>query len=161
MLGMPSDPLPPSAFDDSPPRRSTEHWVVLGIALSGAVALLLFALFLEPDARGYGTHERLGLKPCYPMLAWNFPCPGCGVTTSVASAARGDLLDSFVAQPFGLLLALLAVVFVLWAVAGQLRGRDLWVDLHTRDWFPLVVVLITAMAASWIYKIAAVRGWFG
>ena len=152
--------IQPSAFDDSPQgRRSTEHWIVLGAAAIGIVGLILIGLFLEPDERGYGTHERFGLKPCYPLAVWNFPCPGCGVTTSVARAAHGDLVGSFVTQPFGFFVAMLAVVFIAWAFVGQLRGRDLWIDLQTRDWFRWVVVSVTVMAFAWVYKIADVRDW--
>ncbi len=35
--------------------------------------LALLGLALEPDPRGHGTHERLGLQPCLPMERWALP----------------------------------------------------------------------------------------
>lgn len=134
--------------------------MVLSLAGITLVGMLVMAFFLEPDERGYGTHEKLGLQPCLPMEVYGFPCPGCGVTTSVTHALHGDALGSIRVQPFGFLLVVVSIVFVVWAAAGQLRGRDLWIELHTRDWFRWGTTGIGAMVLAWVYKIAVVRGWF-
>jgi hypothetical protein len=123
------------------------------------VVLVGFALTLGPDERGFGTHEKLGMQPCLTMKLWTLPCPGCGVTTSLALAARGELGASFANQPFGFLLALALAAFVLWAPIAHLRGRDLWHDLlrvRFGLWGPILVLLLVL---SWLYKIALVRGW--
>jgi len=150
---------PEDDFEAERPRRASEHWAVLAVASLGALGLALFPLLFAPDARGYGTHEQLGLKPCYPLEAWRFPCPGCGVTTSIAHATRGDLLGALSAQPFGLALALSALAFFLWALVGQIRGCDLWLDLVRWNWPRLLQGSLGLMALAWLYKIAAVRGW--
>lgn len=151
--------------EDCPPgtsraARSAEHWVILGLAVAVVLGLVVLGTLLEPDPRGYGTHEKLGLRPCMPMELWNLPCPGCGVTTSVAHAARGELLASLVTQPFGLLLALSALGFVGWVGVGHVRGRDLWEELRRHDLARLAKVAGVAMMLAWIYKIGAVRGWW-
>jgi hypothetical protein len=94
------------------------------------------------------------------MKLWNVPCPGCGVTTSVALAARGRLLASFENQPFGLLVALFLAGFAVWAPVAHILGRDLWQDLlsvRADRWGP-ILILIALLA--WVYKLALVRGWF-
>ena len=141
-------------------RRTPEHWVLLGTALLGLAALVVLGLFVDPDPRGYGTHEKLGLRPCMPMELWNVPCPGCGVTTSVTHAASGDLLGSLRVQPFGFALVLTLLCFAGWAVIGHFRGRDLWDGLGQVRWSRWASIGGVLMAAAWMYKIAAVRGWF-
>ena len=63
---------------DSTVKRSTEHWFLVLSAAATVLGLLAVAVFLEPDPRGYGTHEKLGFAPCLPMELWEIPCPGCG-----------------------------------------------------------------------------------
>lgn len=133
--------------------------MLLALAPLVLASLVAARFWLEPDGRGVGTHERLGLAPCLPMELWNFPCPGCGVTTSVTLAAHGRLLDSLRNQPFGFLVAVGLAAFVLLAPLVHLRGRDLWrelLEVRLARWFP---VLATLLVLSWLYKVSLVRGW--
>ena len=143
------------------PRRSPEHTVLfLGANLSLAL-LSAFSLWVTPDPRGVGTHEQLGLPPCAPMQLWNIPCPGCGVTTSVALAAHGRILASFTNQPFGCALALAVPLFAFWAWRVHLGGRDLRDELSRRTTWPWAVGATALITLSWLYKLARVRGWLG
>jgi hypothetical protein len=127
--------------------------------LSGGVAgacagVLAFAGRLDPAAQGHGTHEQLGRPPCPWPAFFGLPCPTCGMTTAFARAADGDLVGSFHAQPFGLLLALGAAV-AFWVTAyvcvtgsragavfgGMLRPRVMW-------------GIAALGVAAWMYKIA-------
>ncbi len=132
---------------------------MLSAAWLGALALAAFGLVLEPDPRGWGTHEQLGLLPCLPMFLWNIPCPGCGVTTAVVLALHGDLVGSLGTQPFGFFLALALPSAAAYAAVAHFRGRDLWQDVR-RLRFSWAVVLSLALLA-WLYKLIEVRGWFG
>ncbi len=136
--------------------RSTEHAFVLAAALLGPLLLVAFGLWLAPDARGYGTHEKLGLPPCVMMKWLHVPCPGCGVTTSVALAAHGRILDSARTQPFGLLVALAIPAVAIWALASHVRGRDLYRDLTSIRLGAWTWWLAGAMALAWAYKIVVV-----
>ena len=124
--------------------------VLVGLAVAG--------LWVEPDPRGFGTHERLGMPPCLPMELWNVPCPGCGVTTALVLAAHGSLLGSLRAQPFGLIVAMALLAFSVWAPLAHLRGRDLWHDLVVVRLPRLGPVLAALLVLSWLYKVVAVRG---
>ena len=150
------DPAEPRSYGG----RHAEHWVILGVALLSLVGLVLLGMVLEPDPRGFGTHEKLGMRPCMPLELWNVPCPGCGVTTSVTHAVRGDLLGSLRVQPFGIVVVLVVLVLSGWALSIHLRGRDLWDELSEIRWARWMSVLGVLMGAAWIYKTAVVRGWF-
>jgi hypothetical protein len=71
-----------------------DRGMALAILLCGLV-LLGTAASLEPDPRGFGTHEQLGLPPCGFEDRTGIPCPTCGVTTSFAHFARGQVLEAF------------------------------------------------------------------
>jgi len=143
----------------SPARhRSFEHWLVLIVPLAGLALIATFAFVVEPDARGFGTHEKFGLPSCKTMDWFGVPCPGCGVTTSVALASRGRFLESIRNQPFGIVVVLGILVAAVWAICGHFRGRDLYGDLLAIRARPWVVGLGSALGAAWIYKLALVFG---
>ena len=149
-----STALPGAPPDASARRRTPEHWVVLVLSVGAFLGMAVVGFLLEPDERGYGTHEALGLAPCLFVELWDLPCPGCGVTTAVAHAARGDLLASLLAQPFGLALALGVLVAGVWTPWAHFRGRDIGLELRVAligrgRWAIWIGVLVLA---SWVYK---------
>lgn len=149
---------PSSAITAAPaPRRGLAHAFLLALACAAPLALLALALALEPDARGFGTHEQLGAGACPPLARWNVPCPGCGVTTALVHAAQGEPLRALAAQPLGFALALAAALAAPLALALHLRGRDLGAlaarVLASRAPFALALFV----AACWLYKIARVQ----
>lgn len=137
------------------PRKPPAHLLLALLAPLSILALLILGAFLEPAGAGSGTHTQLGLPPCLSMEVLGVPCPGCGVTTSAALAARGELSASFHTQPLGLVLTALAALYPLWALYHLARGHDLHHALTARSpkpWFLGAGVLILA---SWIYRLAA------
>src|SRR5688500_10522680 len=105
--------------------RSTAHWICLAAAAACVLVLAALGTLLTPAPEGHGTHTQLGLPACSFMELTALPCPGCGVTTAAALAARGELARAFVVQPFGAALALGMALFPLWSLVQSLRGRDL------------------------------------
>lgn len=93
-------------------------------AASGAVAwtVLVLSAWLQPDGRGFGTHQQLGLPPCTFEALTHVPCPGCGLTTSFAHMAHGHVLQSFGAHLMGPLLFLLTLAVALAAPWAVRRG---------------------------------------
>ena len=84
---------------------------------------LLVAMWLQPDGRGSGTHQQLGLPPCTFKFLLNIPCPSCGMTTSWALAVRGDWQSSIQANWGGFVLFLITAVSVPLLLATSIRGR--------------------------------------
>ena len=134
-------------------RRSVGHWLALGAAAAALVGLLALFALATPAPEGYGTHEQFGLPPCSSMKYLGIPCPGCGVTTSVVLTLHGQVAQAFWTQPFGLVVALGAVLWIPWAAVGHLRGRDLGRDVERLARKPLLVALGALLAAAWIYKL--------
>jgi Protein of unknown function (DUF2752) len=118
----------------------------------GCMALLVTAALLKPDPSGMGTHLALGLAPCGFLQATGLPCPTCGMTTSWAWFARGNLAASVWVQPMGTLLALLTAM-VFWS-AGYIAvsGRAAH---HLIRYVPtgyILHLLLALTLAAWAWK---------
>lgn len=124
-----------------------------GVALA---VLLVLGFAVSPAEEGYGTHEKFGLPPCTSMALFGVPCPGCGVTTSVSLASHGRLMDSFLTQPFGFLIALLGALSIPWALWGHFARRDLYAEFLRLVTKPTLIGLAVIVLAAWGYKLYVV-----
>jgi hypothetical protein len=97
--------------------------LALTLLAIGLAALLGVARALEPNPRGRGTHEQLGLPPCTFVVLFGRPCPSCGMTTAWAWLVRGEVRAALRANASGALMAMLALVGVPWLLASAARGR--------------------------------------
>ncbi|GAC1315503.1 MAG: DUF2752 domain-containing protein [Isosphaeraceae bacterium] len=97
--------------------------VLLATAALGIAMGFLVASRLEPDPKGFGTHEQMGLPPCAFLKVTRLPCPSCGLTTSFAWITRGRFDQAWRANPAGLLLAPLCAWTAVWCCLSALFGR--------------------------------------
>ena len=84
-----------------------------------AVAAMGVAALANPD-----TIED-GPVICPFRLMTGLPCPGCGLTRSWVYLVHGQWQDSLVANPFGAVLFVLAVGFVVATAVSGVRRRPL------------------------------------
>ncbi|MBT8485489.1 MAG: DUF2752 domain-containing protein [Phycisphaerales bacterium] len=131
-----------------------------GMGAFAAVAsggVLAIAVALEPAGAGLGTHEQLRLPACGWITLMDLPCPTCGMTTSFAHAANGDLVQSFLAQPLGFALAIATAMVLLIGVHAAVTGSRLAHGL-TRFWGPRSGwILAGAVLAAWGFKVFSYR----
>ncbi|MBL8187388.1 MAG: DUF2752 domain-containing protein [Acidobacteria bacterium] len=122
-----------------------------------AGSTLLLARWLTPSANGFGTHEQLGLPPCFFFKLTGIPCPSCGLTTSFAHSARLHFYQAFITQPFGVIAFCLTVVGIP-LLLYLLRRRITWANfIRAKGVDYLIYFLIATYLLSWLYKIAAVK----
>lgn len=128
------------------------------VVAGGTLALLSLAAWLTPNPAGHGTHAQLGLVPCGWVVAFDKPCPTCGMTTSFAHAANGHFLSALHAQPLAALLAVGAAA-TFW---GSLHAAVTGAALHRVVSALLRPAVLWALAGSallaWGYKIATWTG---
>lgn len=125
--------------------------------LCAAGVLLTLARWLTPAANGWGTHQQLGLPPCFFHQMTGLPCPTCGMTTSFAHTVRLHFYEAFVAQPFGFLACLITASLIP-ASLVLMRRRVPWMKVMTsRGSNTVMYVLIVFFLAAWVYKIWAMR----
>lgn len=124
--------MSPIAADSRRPERSPKLRKatrgLLALAALAVAAIFGEARRLEPNPKGYGTHEQMGLPPCAFLKATGIPCPSCGLTTSFAWIARGRFRQAGRANPAGLAIAPLFLVAAVWCGWAAIRGRPLGSD---------------------------------
>ncbi|MFM1803707.1 MAG: hypothetical protein RL136_586 [Planctomycetota bacterium] len=161
-----SQPTTPDASSVAPPaptlaeeiRRQRTAALVVFLATTG---LLSVAWSLEPSQRGFGTHQALGLPACSWPARFGLPCPSCGMTTAFAFAAKGRFVESFVTQPMGFLLAIMAGMTLVGSAWTVVTGHSLW-PVYERLWNARTAWFLgIAALLAWGYKIAAMQGWLG
>jgi uncharacterized membrane protein len=133
-------------------------WYLVIAGLSSA--LLLIARLLSPSANGFGTHRQLGLPPCAFLHFTGFPCPGCGLTTSVAHAARLHFYESITTQPFGMVVFIFAVLSVPLSIYFIRRRVPRSKFYRLRGSNLVIRLTIALFILSWLYKIAVMKGLF-
>ncbi len=81
------------------------------------------------------------------------------MTTAFSLAAKGRLIDGFVAQPMGLLLAVAAGMAMVGAALTLVTGRTVW-PVYERLWTARGAWFLgLAVVLAWGYKAASMRGW--
>lgn len=132
--------------------------LLAGFVVLGTGALLGLAAWLSPSAAGHGTHQQLGLPPCQWVVSAGMPCPSCGMTTSFAHAADGNLLGALRAQPAGAVLAVgtaFAFVIGVWTLATGSAIGAFWLDRMGKR---MLIFGIVVLLLAWVYKILVFKG---
>jgi hypothetical protein len=150
-------PAAPRADTPAEIRFKTRVWCTFTFVM--CVGMLAVGLWLTPSEQGVETHRQLGLPPCGFYFATGLPCPTCGCTTSVSHFAHGHLLASFLTQPFGFLVALVATLLTPLSVFGMATGRWIgpsvfWLSWHWRTW---VYGGLAYLVLAWGYKAIMVK----
>ena len=128
--------------------------LIYGTMTALATTALLIAGGLQPAAQGFGTHEQLGLSPCAFLRLTGFPCPGCGMTTCFAHAAKFHFIEAASTQPMGLLLFFLTVLFIptaLYLLQSRIPVKSILHSSIVRRSLPIWAVLYLL---GWAYKLA-------
>lgn len=117
------------------------------------IAGFALASSLEPDPRGYGTHQRLGLPPCTFQQIFGLDCPSCGSTTSFAHFIRGQWYDSLRSNPGAFGLALICAAMVPWGTYSLWIGRAWRIDEPATVFVWLLSGIVTVSLLQWIVRV--------
>ncbi|MBA3481579.1 MAG: DUF2752 domain-containing protein [Pirellulales bacterium] len=120
-----------------------------------AVVLLATARGLNPDPRGFGTHEQLGLSACGFTRLTGWRCPTCGMTTSWSHAARGNVRSALAASGGGTVLYAVTLLAAPWAMASAIAGR--WLGGRPRVQVLLGIggAWLTVTVLDWVRRLVA------
>jgi hypothetical protein len=137
-------------------RRLTRNERLTMLVLAFSILVIFgVARSLTPDPRGFGTHQQLGLQPCFMVKTVGVPCPFCGMTTSFSHMAAGDIQAATRVQPAGMIGFVTIGFAALSCIVGAMTGRWPIYKLGPRQSIGLLVLGVTVLGASWLYKIVA------
>jgi hypothetical protein len=139
---------------DSP--NTNEHplpqrWMgLLVVALTTVVWIGLTSLQASPS--GYGTHTQLNLPSCGYLMRTGYPCPGCGVTTSLTHYAPFQWPSAISAHAFGLftMLTLLALMLAGGVQCVTQRPALRWLFRWWKWW---LVAFCFALFGGWVANV--------
>jgi hypothetical protein len=123
---------------------------LVGMVCAGILGL---AAWLPPDARGYGTHQRLGFGPCGVILTTGYPCPTCGMTTAFSWTVRGRVLSAIRAQVGGFVLALATIATLAACVWTVVSGRVPPLPYLALSPYRLLAALLILLFGGWGLKL--------
>ena len=122
---------------------------VAGLAMAG---VLVTAAVLKPASEGMGTHEQLGLSPCYFPEKLGVPCPACGMTTSWAHFMDGNIRASAEVNLGGFMLCITCLFCAPWFLISAIKGR--WILMRMTDGRILVFLVswLLVTMADWVLR---------
>ncbi|MCA8971583.1 MAG: DUF2752 domain-containing protein [Planctomycetes bacterium] len=131
------------------PASPLERVLLVILALAGLALMGWLVVATDPDPRGFGTHEQLGMQPCSWPLLYGEPCPTCGVTTAASLVVHLRPVEAVRVQPFGAVLTIALVAFVLAALLHAVRGRSLVARVALWPWGWIFLGGVVLLFASW------------
>lgn len=136
-------------------RQRLGGWWRCGLIVAAAVlaAVLGVARWLEPDPRGLGTHEQLGLPPCLFLRVTGKPCMSCGMTTAFAWVTRGRLDHAVQTHLGGAALAVLSLALVPWMALCAALGRSVGVRSVDTPLVGSVTAVVALSLAAWSIRL--------
>jgi len=139
-----------------------ERLAILGSGLA-CLALLVVAAGLKPSPNGLGTHRGMGLEGCTFLSTTGLPCPSCGMTTSFAWFARGNIVASAYVQPMGMLLAAACAAWFWIALYTAITGRPVYRLIRYVPGRYWIMPVLGLAVLAWLWKmfihVRGLDGW--
>ena len=129
-----------------------------GILLGLIIGLNIAAFFIVPSDRGFGTHKKLGMISCGYLARTGYPCPGCGVTTSLTASFRFDFLKAVKSHIFGMVIYLILVIIGIVGALELWTGKSYFSRFKPNHWW--LFTLVGLFLGGWLIK-TAVGVWIG
>lgn len=102
-------------------------------------------------------YPRLPFIADFPICAvrsfLNFPCPGCGLTTSFTELTHGRLLHSIDAHPLGIFIAAWLCYVFLREIIESVTGFRLRTILNQRQRDVILGTFLLALIFQWLVKL--------
>ncbi len=97
---------------------------------------------------------------CIVKHTTGIPCPSCGTTRAVVELTRGNVVQSLLINPFGMLMTIILIVFPFWILTDRLTTKDSFYRFYQwigtvfsgRRWISVPAVLL--VIANWVWNIS-------
>ena len=131
-------------------KRNKLYVFLLIACLLGYVWLAISALIIKSGSYAHGV--------CIFKNITNIPCPSCGTTRSVILLLQGDIINSLLYNPFGIIVSTIMLVTPFWLGIDLLTKGDSLFSFYNRiESIPkkpgIAVLLIVLVLINWIWNI--------
>lgn len=92
----------------------------------------------------------LKMRICPIFNIFHIPCPGCGLTRSFKCLLKGDFIGSIKYNPLGILLSLLAIIYIIAIIFKKKSLVDKFLNKH--KWIIFAIFLVLTIIV-WIINI--------
>ena len=88
----------------------------------------------------------------------NIPCPSCGTTRAVMEISKGEISQSILLNPFGIIVALIMLICPIWIIYDYLSKKDSFYKFYRKSevilrrkkvYIPLLILVLL----NWIWNI--------
>jgi hypothetical protein len=124
-------------------------YTILLIACFGGFIYLIYSFYYA---------QKQSFSFCIIKNVTTFPCPSCGTTRAVLMLTKGEILQSILLNPFGMIVAVIMTVVPVWVVTDIVRKKDTFFRWYkkteatiTKPW--LSITLIVLVLLNWIWNI--------
>ena len=102
--------------------------------------------------------ESSHIKVCIIKNVTGYPCPSCGTTRAVQEFLKGNLMNSFFMNPFGIIVAILMAIIPLWILFDLIFKKETFYSNYKKietivriRW--VAIILIVLVILNWIWNI--------
>ncbi len=97
---------------------------------------------------------------CLFKTVTHIPCPSCGTTRAIVLLANGQIKNSIMLNPFGMLAAIALIIIPLWIILDIIRSKESFLKYYKlteqiiirNKW--ISITAITIVLLNWIWNIA-------
>jgi len=123
-------------------------------------SLLLIACLAGFIYLFYNIHtlQSQTFRVCIIKNVTGYPCPSCGTTRAVTLLLEGKIIESFLLNPFGIVVAIVMTIFPFWVLIDIIFKKESFFKTYkkaeARIRKPrLALILIALVLLNWIWNI--------
>jgi hypothetical protein len=123
-------------------------------------SVLLVVIFSGYCYLFYSLHHSINSKISFCVFknVTGYPCPSCGTTRAVQEFIKGNLMNSFYMNPFGIIVAIFMAIIPLWIVLDLIFKKETFYSSYKKietiiriRW--IAIILIVLVILNWIWNI--------
>mgnify|MGYP001577328794 CR=1 FL=1 len=113
------------------------------------IVLLILGYFLLLFSNIFTDHSF-----CIFKNITGLPCPSCGSTRATLLLLHGEIIDSLLLNPFGIITNLLILFSTGWMIRDIIKNEETFFPFLKTEWDLRIIIVITLVAlVNWIWNI--------
>lgn len=82
------------------------------------------------------------------------PCPACGSIRATLLLLHGEIWESALVNPFGIVTNILIIVSIIWMIIDILKDKETYIPFFKKKWNKKIIITVfIIIIANWIWNI--------